>query len=85
MALKLRPGVYEAETEYGIVLLDGDSGRYYDLNGSGALVLQTLLSGGTAGQAAQALTKEYAVSLDEATKDVEDLLTHLRTTRMVEG
>jgi hypothetical protein len=85
MALKLRPGVYEAETEYGVVLLDGDSGRYYDLNGSGALVLQTLLSGGTAGQAAQALTKEYAVSLDEATKDVEDLLTHLRTTRMVEG
>ena len=83
--MKLRPGVFEAETEYGIVLLDGDSGKYYDLNGSGALVLRTLLSGGTPGQAAQALTQEYAVSLDEAAKDVEDLVTHLRTTRMVEG
>jgi hypothetical protein len=85
MALKLRPGVFEAETEYGLVLLDGDSGKYYDLNGSGALVLRTLLSGGTPEKAAQALTKEYAVSLAEATQDVEDLLTHLRTTRMVEG
>lgn len=61
------------------------SGRYYDLNGTGALVLRTLLSGGTAGQAAQALADEYAVSLDEATQDVEDLLAQLRTTRMVEG
>lgn len=84
MALRLRPSVFEAETEYGIVLLDGDSGRYYDLNESGALVLRTLLSGGTAGQAAEALTAEYAVSLAEATQDVEDLLAHLRTTRMVE-
>lgn len=84
MALRLRPGVFEAETEYGLVLLDGDSGKYFDLNESGALVLRTLLSGRTAEQAAQALTQEYAVSLDEAARDVEDLLTHLRTTRMVE-
>lgn len=85
MALTLRPGVFEAETEYGIVLLDGDSGKYYDLNGSGALVLRTLLSGGSPGEAARALTQEYAVSLDEATQDVEELLAHLRTARMVEG
>jgi hypothetical protein len=85
VALKLRPTVFEAETEYGIVLLDGESGRYFDLNESGALVLRTLLSGGTAGQAAQALTEEYAVELAEAAQDVEDLLTNLRTTRMVEG
>jgi hypothetical protein len=85
MTLKLRPGVFEAETEYGIVLLDGDSGKYYDLNGSGTLVLRALLSGGTPEQAARALTQEYAVSMDEATRDVEDLLEHLRTTRMVEG
>jgi 5'(3')-deoxyribonucleotidase len=85
MTLKLRPGVFEAETEYGIVLLDGDSGKYYDLNESGALVLRTLLSGQTAEQAAQTLTEEYAVSLVEATQDVEDLLAHLRSARMVEG
>ncbi|MGH3835352.1 MAG: lasso peptide biosynthesis PqqD family chaperone [Pseudonocardiaceae bacterium] len=84
MALTLRPGVFDAETEYGIALLDGDSGEYYDLNPTGAFVLRTLLAGATAGQAAQALTKEYAVGLDDATQDVRELLAHLRTARLVE-
>lgn len=84
MALKLRSGVFEAETEYGIVLLDGDSGEYFDLNGTGALVLRTLLSGKTPGQAAEELTKEYAVGLDDATQDVQELIEHLRTARLVE-
>lgn len=84
MALKLRSGVFEAETEYGLVLLDGDSGEYFDLNPTGALVLRTLLTGATAAQAAQALTEEYAVGLDDATQDVRELLAHLRTARLVE-
>jgi len=84
MALKLRPGVFDTETEYGIVLLDGDSGEYYDLNPTGALVLRTLLAGATAGQAAQALTEEYAVGLEDATQDVRELLAHLRTAQLVE-
>jgi hypothetical protein len=84
MALNLRPGVFDAETEYGIVLLDGDSGEYYDLNGTGALVLRTLLAGGTTGQAAQALTEEYGVSHDDATRDVRELLADLRSARLVE-
>jgi hypothetical protein len=84
MALKLRPGVFEAETEYGIVLLDGDNGEYFDLNGTGALVLRSLLGGATPGQAARALTEEYAVGLDDATQDVRELLEHLRTARLVE-
>lgn len=84
MALTLRPGVFDTETEYGIVLLDGDSGEYYDLNPTGALVLRTLLAGATAGQAAHALTKEYAVGLDDATQDVQELLAHLRAARLVE-
>jgi hypothetical protein len=84
MTLKLRPGVFDAETEYGIVLLDGDSGQYYDLNGTGTLVLRTLLAGATAPQAAQALTEDYAVGLDDATRDVQELLAHLRTARLIE-
>jgi hypothetical protein len=84
MALKLRPGVLEAETEYGIVLLDGDSGEYFDLNGTGAIVLRTLLAGATPGQAAHALTEQYAVDLDDAAQDVQELMTQLRTARLVE-
>jgi hypothetical protein len=60
MALKLRQGVFDAETEYGIVLLDGDSGEYFDLNPTGALVLRTLLGGATAGEAARTLTPTCA-------------------------
>lgn len=84
MALKLRPGIFEAETEYGIVLLDGDSGEYYDLNPTGALVLRSLLDGATTGQAAQTLTEQYAVGLDDATQDVGELLAELRTAGLVE-
>ncbi|MGH4009145.1 MAG: lasso peptide biosynthesis PqqD family chaperone [Pseudonocardiaceae bacterium] len=84
MALKLRPGVFDTETDYGIVLLDGDSGEYYDLNPTGALALRNLLAGATPEQAAEALTKEYAVGLDDATQDVQELLAHLRTARLVE-
>jgi len=84
MTLKLRPGVCDAETDYGIVLLDCDSGEYDDLNATGAFVLRTLLSGATAGQAAQALTEDYAVGLDNASRDVRELLAHLRTARLVE-
>jgi hypothetical protein len=84
MVLKLRPGVYEAETEYGVVLLDGGSGEYFDLNGTGALVLRALLAGATPGQVAQTLTEEYAVNLDEATRDVRELLADLRTAQLVE-
>jgi hypothetical protein len=84
MALTLRPGVFEAETEYGIVLLDGDSGEYFDLNPTGALVLRTMLAGGTTGQAAKALTDEFSVGLDDATRDVQELVADLRTARLVE-
>lgn len=84
MTLKLRPGVCDAETEYGIVLLDGDRGEYYDLNETGAFVLRTLLAGSTSEQAAQALTEEYAVGLDDASRDVRELLAHLHTARLVE-
>lgn len=84
MTLKLRPGVFDAETEYGIVLLDGESGQYYDLNGTGALVLRTMLGGATEGQAAEALIRDYAVDLDAATRDVRELLADLRSARLIE-
>ena len=49
MALNLRPGVSTADTDYGTTLLDEHSGEYFTLNPTGALVLRTLLGGGTAG------------------------------------
>jgi Coenzyme PQQ synthesis protein D (PqqD) len=83
MTLKLRDGVSAADTDYGIALLDEDSGQYWNLNPTGALVLRTLLDGGTPAQAVQALTEEYAVDADTASRDVDDLVGGLRSAGLV--
>jgi hypothetical protein len=85
MTLKMREGVFLAEIEYGIALLDEDSGQYWDLNPSGALILQTLLAGGTPARAAEELTKQYEVDLDSASRDVQELVGVLRSAGLVKG
>ncbi len=67
-----------AETDYGAALLDENSGEYWNLNPTGALIVQTLLEGGTPDRAVEDLTKEYRVDAEEARRDVCDLLKHLR-------
>jgi coenzyme PQQ synthesis protein D (PqqD) len=81
--LKLRDGVSTADTDYGIALLDEDSGEYWNLNPSGALVLRTLLGGGTPTEAVQALIERYDVDTDSASRDVQDLLGELCSAGLV--
>jgi hypothetical protein len=83
MTLKLRDGVSTADTDYGMALLDEDSGQYWNLNPTAALALRTLLEGATAAQAAQELSEQYAVDADTANRDVEDLLGELRSAGLV--
>jgi hypothetical protein len=83
MTLKLREGVSTADTDYGIALLDEDSGEYWNLNPTGALVLRTLLEGGTPAEAVQALTEHYDIDADTANQDVEDLLGGLHSAGLV--
>ena len=83
MTLRLRDGVSAADTDYGIALLDEASGQYWNLNPTGALVLRTLLDGGTPAAAVQALTTEYAVDTDTASRDVDDLVGGLRSAGLV--
>jgi hypothetical protein len=83
MTLKLRNGVSAADTDYGMALLDEDSGQYWNLNPTAALALQTLLGGGTTAQAVRELTEQYAVDADTATRDVEDLLAELHSAGLV--
>jgi hypothetical protein len=84
MTLKLRDGVSTAETEYGMALLDEDTGRYWNLNPTGALVLSRLLDRGTASQAVDELAEQYAVERETAGRDVEDLIADLRSAGLVE-
>jgi hypothetical protein len=83
MTLKLRDGVSAADTDYGIALLDEDSGEYWNLNPTGALVLRTLLQGGTSTDAAQALVERYDVDVESASGDVRDLLGGLHSAGLV--
>jgi hypothetical protein len=83
MTLKLRDGVSTADTDYGIALLDENSGQYWNLNPTGALVLQMLLAGGTPAQAVQELTEQYEVNADTASRDVEDLVDSLHSAGLV--
>ena len=83
MTLKLRDGVSAADTDYGMALLDEDSGQYWNLNPTAALTLRRLLNGGTTAQAVQELTEQYAVEADTANKDVEDLVGELHAAGLV--
>ncbi|EME98378.1 lasso peptide biosynthesis PqqD family chaperone [Streptomyces mobaraensis NBRC 13819 = DSM 40847] len=85
MALHLRPDASTTDTEYGTVLLDEATGRYWQLNATASLALRTLLAGGTVDQAADALTEGYAVDAERARADVERLLTGMRAAKVVRG
>ena len=84
MTIKLRDGVFTADTDYGVALLDEDGNRYWTLNPSAAIVVRTLLDGGTPAAAAQALTEEYKVDLDDASRDVQQLVDELCSAGLVE-
>jgi hypothetical protein len=83
MTLKLRDGVSTADTDYGMALLDEDSGQYWNLNPTASLALRTLLDGGTTAHAVQELTEQYAVDAETASQDVEDLLGELHSAGLV--
>jgi Coenzyme PQQ synthesis protein D (PqqD) len=79
VTLKLRDGVSTAETDYGVMLLDEDSGQYWNLNPTAAVVLRTLLDGGSPQQAVQELTSQYSVDAGTASRDVQDLVAELHS------
>jgi hypothetical protein len=83
MTLKLRDGVSAADTDYGMALLDEDSGQYWNLNPTAALALRTLLDGGTTAQAVQELTQQYAVDADTASQDIDNLVGELHSAGLV--
>jgi Coenzyme PQQ synthesis protein D (PqqD) len=83
MTLKLRDGVSTAETDYGLMLLDENSGEYWNLNPTAAVALQRLLDGGTLEQAVQELTGQYSVDADAASRDVQDLVGELQSAGLV--
>lgn len=83
MALQLRTDISTADTDYGTVLLDERDGNYWQLNATGALVVQTLLAGGTQAEAVAALVDRFEVDESQAAGDVAALLDGLRSAGLV--
>lgn len=83
MSISLHDRVTVTSTEYGLVLLDERAGEYWNLNPTGAFVLDALLGGATPAAAATALAAEHPVDVDTATRDVDELLAQLRDANLV--
>jgi hypothetical protein len=82
-AMRLRADVAVAETDYGMILLDERSGRYWQLNQAAAAVVSTLAAGDRPEQAVSQITAEFDVDEADARRDVDALLADLVTAGLV--
>ncbi|RLL69806.1 lasso peptide biosynthesis PqqD family chaperone [Streptomyces sp. Z26] len=83
MTYALDPEVTTTEVEDGVVLLDQRTGRYWQLNRSGAATLRLLLDGDSPERAARALAGRHPDAVDRARGDVRALLDSLLKARLV--
>jgi hypothetical protein len=81
--MRLRDDVSVADTDYGQVLLDERSGRYWQLNPTGVVVVRALLGGGDETTAVTELTSTCEVDEERARQDVSALVAALRTAGLV--
>lgn len=82
MTFKLSPDTHHAPTRDGTVLLNERTNRYWQLNATGALVLEALLTGDTPDQAARRLVAAYPVTAEQADRDVAVLIDALCAARL---
>jgi hypothetical protein len=82
--LRLRRDVTACDTEGGMVLLDERAGRYWQLNGTGARVLRSLLEGAAPEQVVDDLAAAKDISRDQVAADVQALLSGLASAELTE-
>jgi hypothetical protein len=83
MTFALNPDVSISEAEDGMVLLDQRSGRYWQLNVTGARIVRLLLDGRTTGDVVDELRAKHPDGGDQVATDVAGLLDHLRRAELV--
>ncbi|MCH6159223.1 lasso peptide biosynthesis PqqD family chaperone [Streptomyces marispadix] len=79
----LHPDVACTATEDGMILLDERDGRYWQLNATGAAVVEALVDGATPRQIADRLAATRPVDRQRACDDVTALLTQLTRAGLV--
>ncbi len=83
MPPRLHPEIATTDTDDGLVLLDERTGRYWQLNPTGAHVLHALLAGQHPEQIAHDLATRYRTDLQQAHRDVAALIDHLHAAKLV--
>ncbi|MGW7636526.1 lasso peptide biosynthesis PqqD family chaperone [Streptomyces decoyicus] len=83
MSLRMRADVALCETEDALVLLDERTGRYFQVNRTGAMILKELMAGASVERVAANLARTYPVTLEEASDDVKRLLDQLTEEALV--
>jgi hypothetical protein len=73
MLLRLRPDIATTDTDDGVVLLDKRTGRYWQLNPTGATVLHALLAGHDPDHIAHDMAARYRINLEQVQHDVTAL------------
>ncbi|GAA3155378.1 hypothetical protein GCM10017687_86690 [Streptomyces echinatus] len=81
--MRLHPDVISTVTDDGTVLLNERTGRYWQLNNTGARVLQGLLDGREADGIAAALADRYGIALQQAERDVTAVIERLSGAKLV--
>lgn len=83
MGLRLGDNVSLARTEYGSILLDQVSGKYWQLGRTASVVLDAVIQGHSAEHAGDVLTRRFDVDPAVARKDALALLDALRSTGLM--
>ncbi|XVS61925.1 lasso peptide biosynthesis PqqD family chaperone [Actinosynnema sp. CA-299493] len=83
MTFALIPDITVTPTPHGLVLLNERNGRYWVVNGTGAVVLQHLLDGRAQDAAVEDLRTRFPDAADEIAADVDNLLRALREAEVI--
>ncbi|MFJ4281342.1 lasso peptide biosynthesis PqqD family chaperone [Streptomyces massasporeus] len=71
------------DTDDGTVLLNERTGRYWQLNNTGAHVLRELLDGQQPAAIATGLANRYGIDAQQAERDVSAVIERLRGSELV--
>lgn len=81
--MRLQKYVSLTDTEEGAVLLNEKTGKYWQLNRSGARTVRALIAGHTIEEIGRDWATNYAMELDEVTTHLADLVEQLRQAKLV--
>ncbi|MFB9928437.1 lasso peptide biosynthesis PqqD family chaperone [Amycolatopsis halotolerans] len=74
MSFVLKKHVSLAETEFGAVLLDQRSGRYWEMNPTATLIVRALVAGETPERTAEIVAGKFEVDEDRSLADVASII-----------